>query len=182
MKVYNLKSIHLKPIELKEAIIQHLWRCGHEELSRHLNMNDCDMVWGQDGKEFLVSIDGEIEEDPDKSLPWYGECAHCFGGYVDQECVCEPTVSKMETTALCDVCQRETNEYTTISDKTLSGVVMCGGSMKDSCTANLDTSNKGRKEQISEVIDQITSCAIKAAHKVMEEHKEAFEKLAASEE
>jgi len=116
----------------------------------------------------------------DKALPWYGKCAHCFGGYVDQECTCEPTVSKMETTVICDICQRETNEYTTISDKTLSGVVVCSDSMKDSCTADLDGSSRERKEQISEVFDQITSCANKAAKQVMEEHSDAFRKLAES--
>ena len=184
MKTTSLKTIYLTADELKQSIVEYLAK-EHEDLAQHLYDNECDMVWGQDSKEFLVSIDGEVEDEEnkeDKSLPWYGKCAHCFGGYADQECTCEPHVSKMETTAICDVCQRETNEYEAISDKTLSGVVMCGGSMKDSCTANLDTSNKGRKEQISEVIDQITSCAIKAAHKVMEEHKEAFEKLAESEE
>ena len=181
MKTTSLKTIYLKECELKEAIIQHLWKCGHEELAQHLNMNDCSMEW-KDGKYFVVSIDGEVESEEDKSLPWYGKCAHCFGGYADQECTCKPVVSKMVTTAICDVCQRETNEYKTISGATLSGVVMCGGSMKDSCTADLGTSSKGRKEQISEVLDQITSCANKAAKQVMEEHSEALRKLAESEE
>jgi len=61
MKVYNLKSIHLKPVELKETIIQHLWRCGQEELARHLNLNECSMEWNSGGN-FVISIDGETEE------------------------------------------------------------------------------------------------------------------------
>ena len=38
------------------------------------------------------------------------------------------------------------------------------------------------QKKINEVFDQITSCAIKAAKQVMEEHSKAFEKLAESEE
>jgi len=181
VKTTSLKTIYFTADELKQAVVEYLAK-EHEDLAQHLYDNECEMVWGQDGKEFLVSIDGEVEDKEDKPLPWYGKCAHCFGGYVDQECTCEPDVSKMETTAICDVCQRETNEYKTISDKTLSGVVTCSGSMKDSCSANLDGSNRGRKEQISEVFDQITSCAIKAAKQVMEEHSETLQKLAESEE
>ena len=63
MRTTSLKSIYLKQHELKEAIIQHLFQCGHKELAEHLNMNECEMVWGQSGKEFIVSIDGEVEDD-----------------------------------------------------------------------------------------------------------------------
>jgi hypothetical protein len=38
----------------------------HEELAQHLYDNECEMVWGQDGKEFLVSIDGEIVDGGNK--------------------------------------------------------------------------------------------------------------------
>jgi hypothetical protein len=38
------------------------------------------------------------------------------------------------------------------------------------------------QKKISEVFDQITSCANKAAKQVTEQHKEALEKLAESEE
>ena len=89
MKTTSIKTIYLKEYELKEAIIQHLWKRGHEELAQHLNMNYCSMEW-KDGEYFVVSIDGEIEESKeDKPLPWYGKCAHCYGGYPDQECTCE---------------------------------------------------------------------------------------------
>ena len=38
------------------------------------------------------------------------------------------------------------------------------------------------QKKVNEVFGQITSCAIKAAKQVMEEHSKAFEKLAESEE
>ena len=62
MKTTSLKTIYLKQHELKEAIIQHLFQCGHKELAEHLNMNECEMAWSQSGKEFIVSIDGEVED------------------------------------------------------------------------------------------------------------------------
>ena len=139
MKTTSIKTIYLKEYELKQAIVEYLAK-EHEDLAQHLYDNECDMAWGQDGKEFLVSIDGEVEDEEnkeDKSLPWYGKCAHCFGGYADQECTCEPTVSKMETTAICDACGKKCDgtEKKTITTKQLSGVVMCkdcsGGNTTD---------------------------------------------------
>ena len=62
MKTTSLKTIYLAADELKQAIVEYLGK-EHEELAQHLYNNECEMVWGQDGKEFLVSIDGEIEED-----------------------------------------------------------------------------------------------------------------------
>ena len=62
MRTTSLKSIYLKQHELKEAIIQHLFQCGHKELAEHLNMNECEMAWSQSGKEFIVGIDGEVED------------------------------------------------------------------------------------------------------------------------
>jgi len=112
MKTTSIKTIYLKEYELKEAIIQHLWKCGHEELAQHLYDNDCTMDW-KDGECFVISIDGEVEEptiskmekvETTKPLPWYGECAHCFGGYPDQECTCAAVVSKMENTDSGDGC------------------------------------------------------------------------------
>ena len=262
MKTTSLKTIYLKECELKEAIIQHLWQCGHEEIAQHLNTNECEMAWGQDGKEFLVSIDGEIEDekenkeidikasankviedhkktfymcgiglqhDPevmlyktivglkyhkscweecgivkvsvtedewveeqnlfiDKPLPWYGKCARCFGGYTDQECTCEPHISKMEITAICDGCgEKCAGERTTVTTKNLSGVVMCeqccGGNTTEQVEEQAARLEKiAEQKEINKVVDQVESAAIKAAHKVMEEHKEAFEKLAESEE
>ena len=61
MKTTSLKTIYLETHELKQAIVEYLAK-EHEELAQHLYDNECEMVWGQDGKEFLVSIDGEIEE------------------------------------------------------------------------------------------------------------------------
>jgi|TARA_Y100000296_G_scaffold72893_1_gene89785 hypothetical protein len=64
------------------------------------------------------------------------------GGLPCPDCDEEPTVSKTETVAICDGCGRETKEHETISTPTLAGVVMCGGSMKESCrdisTARID--------------------------------------------
>ena len=61
MKTTSLKTIYLTADELKQAIVEYLEK-EHEELAQHLRNNDCEMVWGQDGKEFLVSIDGEIDD------------------------------------------------------------------------------------------------------------------------
>ena len=61
MKTTSLKTIYLTVDELKQALVEYLAK-EHEELAQHLYDNECEMVWGQDGKEFLVSIDGEIEE------------------------------------------------------------------------------------------------------------------------
>ena len=62
MKTTSLKTIYLETHELKQAIVEYLAK-DHEELAQHLYDNECEMVWGQDGKEFLVSIDGEIDDD-----------------------------------------------------------------------------------------------------------------------
>jgi len=62
MKTTSLKTIYLTADELKQAIVEYLAK-EHEELAQHLYDNECEMVWGQDGKEFLVSIDGEIDDD-----------------------------------------------------------------------------------------------------------------------
>jgi hypothetical protein len=61
MKTTSLKTIYLTEDELKQAIVEYLEK-EHEELAQHLHNNECEMVWGQNSKEFLVSIDGEIEE------------------------------------------------------------------------------------------------------------------------
>ena len=62
MKITSLKTIYLTEAELKEAIIQHLFQCGHKELAGHLNMNECDMAWSQNGKDFMISIDSEVDD------------------------------------------------------------------------------------------------------------------------
>ena len=61
MKTTSLKTIYLTVDELKQAIVEYLEK-EHELLAQHLYDNECEMVWGQDGKEFLVSIDGEIDD------------------------------------------------------------------------------------------------------------------------
>ena len=252
MKTTSIKTIYLKEYELKQAIVEYLAK-EHEELAQHLYDNECDMVWGQDGKEFLVSIDGEIKDekenkeidikattnkviedhkktfytcgiglqhDPeimlyktivglkyhkscweecgivkvsvtedewveeqnlfiDKPLPWYGKCAHCFGGYVDQECTCEPVVS--ETTAICDGCgEKCVGERTTITTKNLSGVVMCeqccGGNTTERVEEQAARLEKiAEQKEINKVVDQVESAAIKAVHKVMEQHSKTLD-------
>ena len=88
MRTTSLKTIYLETHELKQAIVEYLAK-EHEELAQHLYYNECEMVWGQDGKEFLVSIDGEIV-DGGNNTKWYN-CAHCDAGYPDQECTCGRT-------------------------------------------------------------------------------------------
>ena len=87
MKTTSLKTIYLTVDELKQALVEYLAK-EHEKLAQHLYDNECEMVWGQDGKEFLVSIDNEIEDGG--NTKWYN-CAHCDAGYPDQECTCGRT-------------------------------------------------------------------------------------------
>ncbi len=138
MKTTSLKTIYLTEDELKQAIVEYLEK-EHEELAQHLHNNECEMVWGQNSKEFLVSIDGEIEEKK------------------------------------------------TITTENLAGVVMCeecsGGNTTERVeeqTARLE--KIAEQKEINKVVDQVESAAIKAVHKVMEQHNKAFEKLAESEE
>lgn len=183
MKTTSIKTGYLKEHELKQAIVEYIAETD-EELAQHLNMNDCSMEWDDDGN-FVVSIDGEVEDKKDKSLPWYGKCARCFGGYADQECTCEPTVSKMETTAICDACGKKCNgtEKKTITTKQLSGVVMCeecsGGNTTERVEEQATRLEKiAEQKEINKVVDQVASAAIKAVHKVMEQHSKALKKLA----
>ena len=138
MKTTSLKTIYLTEDELKQAIVEYLEK-EHEELAQHLHNNECEMVWGQNSKEFLVSIDGEIEEKK------------------------------------------------TITTENLAGVVMCeecsGGNTTERVeeqTARLE--KIAEQKEINKVVDQVESAAIKAVHKVMEQHNKALEKLAESEE
>ena len=62
MKTTSLKTIYLTEDELKQAIVEYLAK-EHKELAQHLYDNECEMVWGQNGKEFLISIDGEIDDE-----------------------------------------------------------------------------------------------------------------------
>ena len=119
MKTTSLKTIYLTADELKQAIVEYLEK-EHEELARHLHNNDCEMVWGQDGKEFLVSIDGEIDD---------------------------------------------------------------GGNTPERVEEQIEWLKKvAEQKEINKMVDQVKSAAVKAAHKVMEQHSEAFEKLAENKE
>ena len=77
MKTMNLKSIYLAKSELKQAIIQYLALTGQEELAKHLTKNVCEIKWSQDGKGFIVGVNGEFEDDDesidDCSVTPYGE-------------------------------------------------------------------------------------------------------------
>ena len=61
MKTTSLKSIYLTEKELKQAISNWI-KIEHKdtELAIHLEENVCDMSWSQDGKEFIISPDGEV--------------------------------------------------------------------------------------------------------------------------
>ena len=47
--------------------------------------------------------------------------------------VVESITNRDHLFAICDCCGRATDEYETVSTSTLAGVVMCSGSMKESC-------------------------------------------------
>ena len=61
MRTTSLKSIYLTEKELKQAIASWI-KIEHKdtELAIHLEENVCDMSWSQDGKEFIISPDGEV--------------------------------------------------------------------------------------------------------------------------
>jgi hypothetical protein len=61
MRTTSLKSIYLTEKELKQALANWI-ELEHKdtELAVHLEENVCDMAWSQDGKEFIISMDGEF--------------------------------------------------------------------------------------------------------------------------
>jgi hypothetical protein len=137
MKTTSIKTVYLKECELKQAIVEYLAK-EHEDLAQHLYDNECDMVWGQDGEEFLVSIDGEVEDKeafPENAIfPAAGYThlrSHCVawlqGGIGCPDCY----------DFICDVCGKKHNsmESHTLKTEQLSGVVMCkdcsGGNTTD---------------------------------------------------
>ena len=68
MRTTSLKSIYISQKELKVAISDFLThRSGRSDLAFHLDENECEMDWTTDGKEFIISIDGEIK---DKQSLW----------------------------------------------------------------------------------------------------------------
>ena len=64
MRTTSLKSIYLSQKELKVAISDFLTRrSGRSDLAFHLDENVCEMDWAADGKEFIISMDGEIKDE-----------------------------------------------------------------------------------------------------------------------
>ena len=61
MRTTSLKSIYLTEKELKQALANWI-ELEHKdtELAVHLEENACEMAWSQDGKEFIIGIDGEV--------------------------------------------------------------------------------------------------------------------------
>ena len=61
MRITSLKSIYLTEKELKQAISNWIKiECEDTELAAHLEDYSSEMVWSQDGKEFIISMDGEF--------------------------------------------------------------------------------------------------------------------------
>ena len=91
---------------------------------------------------------------------------------------------------ICDGCGKKCEgdpAEATITTENLTGVVMCeecsGGNTTERVEEQATRLEKiAEQKKVNEVFGQITSCAIKAAKQVMEEHSKAFEKLAESEE
>ena len=61
MRTTSLKTIYITEKELKQALANWI-ELEHKdtELAVHLEENVCDMAWSQDGKEFIISMDGEF--------------------------------------------------------------------------------------------------------------------------
>jgi len=63
VRTTSLKSIYLSQKELKVAISDFIThRSGRSDLAFHLDENECEMDWDPNGKEFIISIDGEIKD------------------------------------------------------------------------------------------------------------------------
>ena len=62
MKITNLKTVYLTGQELKDALIRYLTAMEQGGLAEHLRLNECTMEWTDD-EEFVISIDGEYEDD-----------------------------------------------------------------------------------------------------------------------
>jgi len=146
MKATSIKTIYLKEYELKQAIVEYIEKT-EEELAQHLYDNDCSMEW-KDGEYFVVSIDGEIEEND----------------------------------FICDGCGKkcESKEKKIIITKQLSGVVMCeecsGGNTTERVEEQAARLEKiAEQKEINKVVDQVEPAAIKAVHKVMEQHSKTLD-------
>jgi hypothetical protein len=64
MRSTSLKTVYLTEEELKQAVANFIRDREGTKLGlyAHLMNNACEMEWTQDGGEFLISIDGEIED------------------------------------------------------------------------------------------------------------------------
>jgi len=61
VRTTSLKTIYLTEKELKQALANWIeLEYRDTELAVHLEENACEMVWSQDGKEFIIGMDGEI--------------------------------------------------------------------------------------------------------------------------
>jgi len=66
MRTTSLRTIYITREELKQALTSWI-ELEHKDtgLTAHLAENECDMSWSQDGKEFVISMDGEFVEADD---------------------------------------------------------------------------------------------------------------------
>jgi len=91
---------------------------------------------------------------------------------------------------ICDGCGKKCEgdpAEATITTENLTGVVMCeecsGGNTTERVEEQATRLEKiAEQKEINKVVDQVESAAIKAVHKVMEQHSKALKKLAESEE
>jgi len=61
VRTTSLKTIYLTEKELKQAIANWIeLEYKDTELAVHLEENPSEMTWSQDGKEFIIGMDGEI--------------------------------------------------------------------------------------------------------------------------
>jgi|TARA_R100000049_G_C1926130_1_gene70578 hypothetical protein len=61
MRLTKLQTIYLTQEELKAAIKLYVAHIGRHELVKRLE-EESEMCWDQKGEEFIVSLDGEVEE------------------------------------------------------------------------------------------------------------------------
>ena len=61
MRITSLKTIYITEKELKQALANWI-ELEHKDtkLAVHLEENESDMSWDQDGKEFVISMDNEF--------------------------------------------------------------------------------------------------------------------------
>jgi hypothetical protein len=66
MRTTSLKTIYLSKEELKQAIANFV-RDKEDRppffLYAHIMNNECYLDWAENGKEFLISMDGEVNDD-----------------------------------------------------------------------------------------------------------------------